>query len=521
MYLTTLSQVCLALLFSHLSITYLLHQAKRWRSAQQVRASRQCKAGKTERPWDVLGLRKIAASVRAVVRENPAEYLDTLWADHGDTYVARFLGVRVAFTRDAANLRHILHTRWLDFDAGRSIREHMMRDISPRSIAVADGAAWREKRNVWRLQFSRLPGLFHMPSQDAHFRRLLARIPAGGGQVDVQALLVDMATDVLQEAVTGDCPDCQVPHRQSERQRRFVQAAARVQRNVAWLGNLGPLYQYLPQGSWKADVAVYKAYMDAIITRKFQEIAKTTSPDPQVGDDGNEVRRSILDGLVRYTDDPLEIRDAMITVSFSNDSLAGIMAATVWFLSRHADVYAELRRSVLDTVGYEEPTYQQIGGFPYLQQVVNEALRLLPPIPVNARIANKNTWLPTGGGPEGKDSLLIKKGQPLVLSTWGAHRHPDVFGDDAEEFRPGRWDELPIDTPGYLPFLIGPRTCSGQTYVQRQSTYTLVRLVQSFVRIESRDDRPYAPRTRLALSNRNGMWMSMTPDPLAKTVEGF
>lgn len=60
-----------------------------------------------------------------------------------------------------------------------------------------------------------------------------------------------------------------------------------------------------------------------------------------------------------------------------------------------------------------------------------------------------------------------------------------------------------------------------ETYVQRQSTYTLVRLVQSFSRIESRDDRPYAPRTRLALSNRNGMWVSMTPDPLAKTVETF
>ncbi|KAK6846418.1 cytochrome P450 [Apiospora arundinis] len=519
MYLTTLSQVCLALLFSHLSITYLLHYAKRWSSAKQVRDNRKCKDGKTERPWDILGIGKIIASVRAVIQENPAEYLETLWGEYGDTYVASFLGVKVAFTRDAANLKHILGSRWLDFDAGKDIREHMMKDISPRSIAVADGDAWREKRNMWRLQFSRLPDLFHMPSQDAHFRRLRARIPAGES-VDAQALLVDMATDVLQEAITGDCPDCQVPEQQSPYQKQFIQSAARVQRNVAWLGNLGPFYQYLPQGTWKSDVAVYKAYMDAIVTRKLQEIAKTTSPDPQKGAD-DETRRSILDGLVRYTDDPLEIRDAMITISFSNDSLAGIMAATVWFLSRHEDVYAKLRQSVLDTVGYEEPTYQQIGGFPYLQQVVNEALRLLLPIPVNARIANKDTWLPTGGGPEGKDSLLIKKGQPLVLSTWGAHRHPDNFGDDAQEFRPDRWDDLPIDTPGYLPFLIGPRTCSGQTYVQRQSTYTLVRIVQSFSRIESRDDRPYAPRTRLALSNRNGMWVSMTPDPLAKTVETF
>ncbi|KAK7992737.1 hypothetical protein PG988_001531 [Apiospora saccharicola] len=145
-------------------------------------------------------------------------------------------------------------------------------------------------------------------------------------------------------------------------------------------------------------------------------------------------------------------------------------------------------------------------------------MRLLPPSPINARIANKDTWLPTGGGPEGRDSLLIKRGQPLVLSTWGAGRHPGHFGDDALEFRAERWDALPVDTPGFLPFFIGPRTFSGQAYVQRQSTYTLVRFVQHFAGIESRDGRPYAPRIRLGQANRNGIWVSLTPDPLAQTA---
>ncbi|KAK8018932.1 hypothetical protein PG991_008122 [Apiospora marii] len=518
MYLNTFSQVCLLLLFSHLSITYLVHYAKRWSSAKKVRENRQCKEGKTERPWDVLGLGKIVASVQAVAQENPSEYLDTLWGEYGDTYVASFFGVKVAFTRDAANLRHILLSRWTDFDAGRNIRERMMEDISPRSISAADGAAWREKRGMWRQQFSRLPDLFHMPSQDMHFRRLLDRIPSDGETaVDVQALLVDMATDLLQEFTTGECADCQTPDKQTPYQKQWMESAARVQRNVAWIGNLGPLSRLVPMGPWKKDVAVYHRYMGAIIDRKIAEIAKTTLPvDLAAGGEQKEERQSLLDGLVRWNDDPLLIRDSMISISFSNDSLAGIMTATLWFLSRDARVYAKLRQTVLDTVGYEVPTYQQIGGFPYLQQVTNEAMRLLPPIPVNARIANKDTWLPTGGGPEGKDSLLIKKGQPLVLSTWGAGRHSKNFGDDALEFRPERWDDLSTDTPGFLPFLIGPRTCSGQAYVQRQSTYTLVRFVQHFSKIESRDSRPYAPRTRLALSNRNGIWVSVTPDPLAK-----
>ncbi|KAK8068724.1 hypothetical protein PG994_005340 [Apiospora phragmitis] len=169
MHLTTFSQVCPILLFSHLSITYLLHYANRWSSAKQVRESRRCKEGKVERLWDILGIGKIIASVKAVLEENPSEYLDTLWDAYGDTYVASFLGVRVAFTRDAANLKHVLNGRWLDFDAAKNFHEHMMRD-------------------------------------------------------------------------------CQVPERQTPYQKQFIQSAARVPRNVAWLGNLGPLSQYLPQG---------------------------------------------------------------------------------------------------------------------------------------------------------------------------------------------------------------------------------------------------------------------------------
>ncbi|KAK7992738.1 hypothetical protein PG988_001532 [Apiospora saccharicola] len=96
MYLSTISQGCLILVLSHLSITYLVHYAKRWSSAKQVREKRQCKEGKVERPWDVLGLSKIVASIRAVAQENPAEYLETLWGEYGDTYVASFLGVKVA-----------------------------------------------------------------------------------------------------------------------------------------------------------------------------------------------------------------------------------------------------------------------------------------------------------------------------------------------------------------------------------------------------------------------------------------
>jgi cytochrome P450 len=76
--------------------------------------------------------------------------------------------------------------------------------------------------------------------------------------------------------------------------------------------------------------------------------------------------------------------------------------------------------------------------------------------------------LPTGGGPDRKSPVLIPKGIPVAYSIYAMHRRPDLYGMDAELFRPERWDEdMPLyrdDTNskwGYLPFNGGPRICLG------------------------------------------------------------
>lgn len=72
-----------------------------------------------------------------------------------------------------------------------------------------------------------------------------------------------------------------------------------------------------------------------------------------------------------------------------------------------------------------------------------------------------DTVLPLGGGPYGKSPLLIPKGTIVGWSLYAMHRRTDLFGQDAEEFKPERWEKL---RPGweYLPFNGGPRICIGR-----------------------------------------------------------
>lgn len=92
-------------------------------------------------------------------------------------------------------------------------------------------------------------------------------------------------------------------------------------------------------------------------------------------------------------------------------------------------------------------------------------MRVYPPVPFNARTANKDTYLPVGGGPDGQSSVLVKKGQRVVFSSWGSHRSFDYFGDDAYDFRPERWESVSAQTlAGYIPFNLGPRACPGREF---------------------------------------------------------
>lgn len=93
------------------------------------------------------------------------------------------------------------------------------------------------------------------------------------------------------------------------------------------------------------------------------------------------------------------------------------------------------------------------------------------------------------------------------------HRRTDVYGADAEEFRPERWAPEEGLRPGwaYLPFNGGPRICVGQQFALTEASYTTVRLLQEFKRIETRDPEVWCEQLSLTMASGNGVKVSMIP----------
>ena len=112
-------------------------------------------------------------------------------------------------------------------------------------------------------------------------------------------------------------------------------------------------------------------------------------------------------------------------------------------LSRDPSRYKKLRDIIIDEFGtYDHPKnfgFATLKGCQYLQHCNNESLRLFPVVPLNGRYANKDTVLPRGGGLDGKSPIFIPKGTAVDYSVHVMHHRKDIWGADAEEFKPERW----------------------------------------------------------------------------------
>lgn len=178
-------------------------------------------------------------------------------------------------------------------------------------------------------------------------------------------------------------------------------------------------------------------------------------------------RYVFLQELASQTKDKKKIRGEALSILFAGRDTTAALLTNVWFeLSKRPDIWARLSEEI-DALKGEKPSYEQLKSMKYLRAVLNESQRLQPVVPAVGRQALEDTVLPFGGGGDEKSPILVEKGRYVFFATYAMHRRKNLYGEDAEIFRPGRWLDTE-DQKGlrmgweFLPFSGGPRVCIGR-----------------------------------------------------------
>ncbi|TFK22368.1 cytochrome P450 [Coprinopsis marcescibilis] len=216
--------------------------------------------------------------------------------------------------------------------------------------------------------------------------------------------------------------------------------------------------------------------------------------------DGKDIISLLLKGNMaateseRITDE--EIAAQLSTLVFAAmDTTSNTLARTLELLSQHKDVQERLRQEVTEARAEGgDLAYHELDTLPYLDAVCREVLRLHPVITFLLRTPTKDMTLPlhkpvTLADGSITDHILVSKGQDIMIGMMASNRNPELWGPDADEFKPERWlSPLPQavqDAPSagvyshLLTFIGGQRGCIGFKFAILEMKVILSVLLES------------------------------------------
>ncbi|CAD6187178.1 unnamed protein product [Caenorhabditis auriculariae] len=135
------------------------------------------------------------------------------------------------------------------------------------------------------------------------------------------------------------------------------------------------------------------------------------------------------------------------------DTTANTLAYTSYLLAKNQEALKKAHQEIDEVCTEATISYEQIMQLKYLDAVSKEALRLYP---VASFASSRECVAPTTLG-----DIQIEKGTLVEADVMTIHRDKNVWGEDAEEFRPERWFTTERHLMSFIPFGAGPRQCIG------------------------------------------------------------
>lgn len=436
------------------------------------------------RTWLPYDVDLIARGINATVHHKNLEAWQS-WFVGRSTVEAAPGGLRCVFTCDPENIKAILATQFTDYGKGKPFHEDW-KDFLGDSIFTTDLDQWHDSRQLIRPQFIK-DRVSDLEVFEEHVQVLIAEIRKGGrrwdgkqgGEIDVSDLFFRYTLDAATHFLLGrSVGSLQRPEQE------FAEAFGEVQRVQNIIARAGPLNKLVPRKSFFAGIKVINEFVNPYI-----EQALRLSPEELATKTKSEEGYTFLHALASFTRDRKVLRDQLVAVLLAGrDTTASTLSWTFYELARHPDMVVRLREEIIERVGLERaPTYHDLKSMKYLQNTMNETLRLYPVVPFNVRLALKDTTLPHGGGPDGLSPVGVLKDTPIGYSTLVMQRRVDLYppGSRPLDFNPDRWLDWQPKPWQYIPFNGGPRICIGQQFALTEMGYTIVRLLQKFERVEN------------------------------------
>ncbi len=422
--------------------------------------------------------------------KDPPRFMTALFDRYGD--VVRWRTVTTVYLLNHPDdVKRVLNQAWPQFSK-RTIDYRILSVSMGRSLVTDDGDHWARQRRLMQPMFhNRAINPFDGPINTLTERlaRRWSMLPAG------HTVALDTEMSRLTFEVVGATLFGADIERYADEVAEILEV---INLHTHELRALLTLWPWLPT-PYNRRVRAAIASLDRIVYGLIEARRRS-----------GERREDILDRLLTARDEPTgegmserEIRDEAVTLMLAgHETSANALAWTFHLLARHPEVEARLLAELTRVLGNRPALAGDLVHLPYLKQVVQESMRIYPPVWGLARRSHQD---------ESFQGHRVPAGAYLIILPFALHRHRDHW-PDPERFDPDRFDPNRPEKRHsycYLPFAAGPRTCIGAGMAMLEIQLVLAQLLRRF-ELRAEPGHPVETIAKVTLKPRYGLPMRVS-----------
>lgn len=407
----------------------------------------------------------------------------------------------VVVVSDPVVLKHILQSSSENYSKG--ILSEVLEPIMGKGLIPADFNTWRQRRRAivpgfhkqWLKETTELIG----SCADVLCADIEKSLRQGDGKLtlNMEEKFTSVSLDIIGKAVFDY--DFGSVNRESPVVKAVFtlmrEAEHRAQSVIPYWNLPGAANVFRDQKAHEENLLLLNCVLDELIRNCIKET-------PQGG------HVSLMQYLVMTKNEDItarQLRDDLMTLLIAgHETTAALLTWTLHELAKpeQKDILDSLLQEIDTVLGGRQVTFDDFTNLPVMKSCLLETLRLYPAPPILIRRCENGDEVPVGPTcNSGSDTVSFLPGQDIFISTWSLHRSEQLWGEDAAEYKPSRWDkeikgqgkwngfnpkkaglypgEVASDF-AFVPFGGGSRKCIGDYFALLEAEVILTSILQRF-----------------------------------------
>jgi cytochrome P450 len=394
-------------------------------------------------------------------KKNPLDFFLRQSQVMGPLYKINLLNKEYVVLNHPDAIRHVLVNNVKNYSRRKSYA--FLQELLGDGLLTSEGESWKKQRRLTQPVFSKdqLHGLMNQMDHsildffDTHWNK--------NGTIDLEQSLNILTLQILTQSIIYSSDKSYFNSVQFDLHDALTYMTSKRFNALKFLSKLPSK----KKRRGKAAIIRVKSVVENIIESRAQ-------PQSEKYNDLLEMLMSTRDSETGdYLDKKALLDEVMTMFVAGHDTTAAALTWTIYLLQQNKNVLNVMLEELDNNWNGENITVESLSSLGYMKMVIQEAMRLLPPVWAFGRKAKE------------EDEIMgfeIRKGQSVNIPIYAIHRHPD-FWEKPNEFYPEHFLPDAVknrDKFAYMPFSLGQHRCIGEYFALMEIQMVLMRMYKNF-----------------------------------------